>query len=377
MLRSPSPLLTLDDARVLQRLLGADVGPGLSERELDDVEARFGFRFAADHRIFLAAGLPLGSPSWPDWRHGGPENLRARLSWPVDGVLFDVRMNGFWHPAWGPRPTETKDALHVARTALAGVPRLAPIYSHRYLPAAAGTWGHPVLSVHQTDIIYYGNDLADYIRNEFTGRPSTLPRARATVAFWSYIVDGCTERALTTPHDPYATTAREAVEYLRMLALERLIGRQVDDDQLIQAGLVASVLDVEAPSLPLLAALPQREYRQASALFDQVLSELDLVSGLPADDTRISWEIARWELVRWWLRLIVIGSMAPVAGAAVIAYDGWAALAEPPALRPLADLIRNRADQQTGQQSTPAELASAIVAEAERLLASAWPPHPG
>ncbi|MGR6998797.1 hypothetical protein ACU686_12820 [Yinghuangia aomiensis] len=101
MFPSSSALLTLDDARDLQRLLGADVGPGLSEHELDDVEARFGFRFAADHRVFLAAGLPHGSPSWPDWRHGDPENLRARLSWPVDGVLFDVHINGFWHPAWG------------------------------------------------------------------------------------------------------------------------------------------------------------------------------------------------------------------------------------------------------------------------------------
>ncbi|MGR6998798.1 hypothetical protein ACU686_12825 [Yinghuangia aomiensis] len=135
----------------------------------------------------------------------------------------------------------------MARTALASAPQLVPVYSHRYLPGAAGTWGHLVLSVYQTDIIYYGNDLADYIHREFTGRPSPGPDAHATVAFWSYIVEGGTERAPTTPHDPYATTAQEAVEYLRMLALERLIGRQVDDDQLIQAGLVASVLDVEAP----------------------------------------------------------------------------------------------------------------------------------
>ncbi|MFD6969225.1 hypothetical protein [Streptomyces sp. NPDC059949] len=58
-----SPPLTLAAARDLQKMLGAEIGPGLGERELDAVEARFGFTFSADHRIFLAAGLPLGSRS--------------------------------------------------------------------------------------------------------------------------------------------------------------------------------------------------------------------------------------------------------------------------------------------------------------------------
>ncbi len=68
-------------------MLGAEIGPGLSERELDAVEAQFGFTFSADHRVFLAAGLPHGSRSWPDWRNGDPEDLAARLSRPVEGVL--------------------------------------------------------------------------------------------------------------------------------------------------------------------------------------------------------------------------------------------------------------------------------------------------
>ena len=40
---------------------------------------------------------------------------------------------------------------------------------HRYLPAGRGNYGHPVLSIYQTDIIVYGTDLADYIDNEFGG----------------------------------------------------------------------------------------------------------------------------------------------------------------------------------------------------------------
>ncbi|MBD0693251.1 hypothetical protein [Streptomyces sp. CBMA123] len=189
MINPPPAPLTLEAARDLQRLLRTEIGPGLSERELDDVEAGFGFRFAPDHRVFLSAGLPRGNRNWPDWRNGDPEELRGRLSWPVEGVLFDVEHNGFWDSAWGSKPDAATDALRVARAELAAVPQLVPVYSHRYLPGPEGGAGHPVLSVYQTDIIYYGNDLADYIHREFTGRPTDLSRARTTVAFWAGFVD--------------------------------------------------------------------------------------------------------------------------------------------------------------------------------------------
>ncbi|GGR50758.1 hypothetical protein WEB32_00535 [Streptomyces netropsis] len=372
--QSPPPL-TLEAARVLQNLLRAKIGPGLSERELDAVEARFGFTFSADHRVFLAAGLPHGSRRWPDWRNGEPEDLASRLSQPVEGVLFDVEHNGFWHPAWSPRPAETSDALQIARSELATVPQLIPVYSHRYLPGTAGKWGHPVLSVHQTDIIFYGNDLADYIRHEFTGRASRLP-AHATVGFWSYFIGGGPGIDVTapTPHTPYAVSAQEAVEYLRMLALERLIGRQHYPHQLVEAGLTALVLGVETESLPLLAGLSRTEHESADVLFDQVLAELGLTVGLPADDTGIPWEAARWELVRWWLRMIVNGSLDPGAGGDVITYEGWSVLARPRSLQPFADKVDAYDDWEAMRHGTREQPAAAIVAEAERLLAGPWPP---
>ncbi|MEU4115255.1 hypothetical protein AB0F71_12260 [Kitasatospora sp. NPDC028055] len=373
MVPAPPPTLTLEAAGELQRRLHAEIGPGLGERELDDVEARFGFRFAADHRTFLAAGLPHGSRCWPDWRHGDPDDLRARLTAPVEGVLFDVEHNGFWHPLWGPKPDGTREALRIARAELATVPQLVPVYGHRYLPGTAGESGHPVLSVHQTDLMYYGNDLAHYVRNEFTGRPGTLSRVRTTVAFWSYFVDG--ETTFTTPHDPYAVTAREAVEHLRMLALERLIGRRVDEDQLVRTGLTAEALGVEAPSLPLLAGLPYGDRGRAPELFDRVLAELGLTAGLPGKDTGHPWEAARRELVHWWLRLIVNGGTAPTVGAEVIAHGGWGALGRPRALWPLVTLDVG-CDGPTGERiRTFEELGAAIVAEAERLLAGPWSPH--
>ena len=71
--------------------------------------------------------------------------------------------NAFWHPSWGQRPADTEQALSAARQHLSRAPKMIPVWGHRYLPAGRGTYGHPVLSIYQTDIIIYGTDLADYI----------------------------------------------------------------------------------------------------------------------------------------------------------------------------------------------------------------------
>ena len=182
-----------DAARKLARTGRCQIGPGLTEAEFARIEQDHGFEFADDHRAFLAAGLPLGTPApgrrhnpWPDWRDGDPGDLRDRLDWPAEGVLFDVEENTFWHPGWGERPADTSAALETARQYLSQVPTMVPVSSHRYLPAGRGTYGHPVLSIYQTDIIVYGTDLADYIDCEF-GRLSISAdwSPPPMVAFWS------------------------------------------------------------------------------------------------------------------------------------------------------------------------------------------------
>lgn len=63
-----------------------------------------------------------------------------------------------------------------------------PIYGHRYLPTVPSMGGNPVLSVYQTDIIYYGNDLLDWFSYEF--QRSSVEREPRRVRFWSWFVDG-------------------------------------------------------------------------------------------------------------------------------------------------------------------------------------------
>jgi len=289
----PEPL-THEAATALLADLPTEIGPGLSDAELEAVESRYGFTFADDHRVFLKAGLPLGR-SWPDWRDGDTHDLRGRLDAPAAGVLFDIGHNGFWYPGWGERPKDRKAALGLAREHLLDVPQLVPVFGHRYLPAGTGQSGHPVLSVMQTDIIYYGNHLADYLRHEFGGAAADLSRTRASVPFWSYFLGETgmpREIVITTPHDPYAVSADEAVDHLRMLAIEQRLGRMVGSDQLIQAALVALVLDVDTPALRVLAGLTRNEESRARALFVQVIDELDLAPAIPNTQPA-----ARWALI--------------------------------------------------------------------------------
>lgn len=177
-----------------------EIGPGLTGAEFSRIEQDYDFEFADDHRAFLASGLPLNRPPvqgqtrhkpWPDWRNGDPGDLHEQLGWPVEGALFDVGHNALWHPSWGQRPADASQALSTARRHLSQAPKMIPVYAHRYLPAGRGTYGHPVLSIWQTDIIIYGTDLADYINHEFTGLedgPSPDWVRPPMVPFWSEFI---------------------------------------------------------------------------------------------------------------------------------------------------------------------------------------------
>ncbi len=163
-----------------------DLDPGLTDREVESAQDRYGFTFVPEHREFLQHRLPVGH-GWPDWR-GMPPAVRERLDWPVEGVLFDVA-HGFWHRSWGPRPESAAEAADAARAHLADVPKLVPVYSHRYVPAAPVHGRPPVFSVHQTDVIHYGANLDDYLEHEFLGTLDPLLVPDTRIRFWDDLVE--------------------------------------------------------------------------------------------------------------------------------------------------------------------------------------------
>ena len=144
---------------------GVTFEPGLSDHECEHIEHQFGFRFPPDLRSLLQFALPV-SAGFYDWRHGPEEKLRERLAWPLDGICWDIEHNGFWVKAWGPKPMELEARFAIARERLAEAPRLIPVNGHRFIPDRPHEPGNPVFSVWQTDIIYYGFDLADYLARD-------------------------------------------------------------------------------------------------------------------------------------------------------------------------------------------------------------------
>jgi hypothetical protein len=183
-------------AESIQRLVagGVRLDPGLSDVEVSRVQDRLGFVFGPEHREFLQSALPVGK-WWPDWRNDLGDELPGRLDWPIDGVIFDVHQNGFWPASWGDRPEGKDDREREARARLAGVPRLVPVYSHRCLASDPQFKPCPVFSVHQTDVVFYGDNLLDYVAHEFRVPPLN-PSERTHVPFWSDLSEGAENRDL-------------------------------------------------------------------------------------------------------------------------------------------------------------------------------------
>lgn len=158
--------------------------PGLSDSEVASVEYHFGFRFPPDLRAFLQTGLPKGQ-EFPDWRRSDRAELGEWLDRPRQGIEFDIKHNAFWLSEWGDRPSALADACRIASDRITGAPKLIPIYGHRMMPDEPRKAGNPVFSVHQTDIIPYGNDLLHYLREEFgVAKWWTPPSEPRPIRFW-------------------------------------------------------------------------------------------------------------------------------------------------------------------------------------------------
>jgi hypothetical protein len=187
-------------ASVLRLLASARIklDPGLSNTELDEVERRFTIRFPPDLRELLAAALPVDL-GFPNWRTGqqhhknwdGSIEVRSLddvLTDPLEGILFDAE-HGFWPEWWTPRPDSLEDRKREIKRRIRAAAPLIPVYGHRYIPSDPSEPGNPVLSVHQSDIIYYGSNLEDYFYNEFTKRPFAIKLTDTRqVPFWTDFV---------------------------------------------------------------------------------------------------------------------------------------------------------------------------------------------
>jgi hypothetical protein len=157
---------------------------GLSEPEIATIEQRYHLRFPPDYRLFLqvlhsvdrplvgaryADGTtmtPRLAPSFYNWQTD-TEAIERAYEWLVEGLFFDVQHNNLWPQNWGAKPLTPEAQEARVRELVNAAPKLIPVFTHRYLLAEPCDTGNPVLSIYQSDLIVYGDDLYSYFLEEF------------------------------------------------------------------------------------------------------------------------------------------------------------------------------------------------------------------
>ncbi|MNI63440.1 hypothetical protein D3C73_1188120 [compost metagenome] len=106
-------------------------------------------------------------------------------------MLFDVKHNNFWIKEWGSKPDDFESAKNICTEHYLKAPKLIPIYSHRYIPQTPLEAGNPMMSVYQTDIIYYGENLNSYLLVEFNLKKydEIIFESIKRIPFWSDIIE--------------------------------------------------------------------------------------------------------------------------------------------------------------------------------------------
>jgi hypothetical protein len=186
-----------------QRLIGNQIPvrygvPGLSSAEIASIEAQLGFRLPDDFAYLFRHLQDPGRILFP-WSNFRKQEYDEKTRWVLKGIESSIRLTNFWLERWGNRPALISGAIEIARRDFDSWPKLLPIYAHRFLPAEPCRSGNPVFSIMQTDIIYYGVDIAHCLVNEFVDHDyarHTRAQDIRRVPIWSDLVEWRSQRSL-------------------------------------------------------------------------------------------------------------------------------------------------------------------------------------
>jgi hypothetical protein len=151
------------------RQKGVDFEAGLSGGEFNKIQQIYKIRFPQELHEMLSLALPIsdGFYKWRDFSNENVEFIRCVLIKPLTGLLSDLADGYLWCDDWGKRPPDDESAKKTLIENYNKAPQLVPVFSHRYIPFIVNEIEIPVLSVMGSDIIYYGENLIDYLEIEF------------------------------------------------------------------------------------------------------------------------------------------------------------------------------------------------------------------
>lgn len=139
---------------------------GLSSEDVTKIQNELGFMLPEDFVYLLQNIQDSGGVLFP-WSKFEKKKYDEKIEWVIHGIKFDVEKNALWLSRWGERPEDLSAAYEIVEKDFSTWPKLLPIFGHRFLAAEPCQNGNPVFSIMQTDIIYYGANLAHYLLNEF------------------------------------------------------------------------------------------------------------------------------------------------------------------------------------------------------------------
>src|SRR5262245_17285956 len=165
--------------------------PGLSPAGIASIEAQLGFPLPDDFAYLFQNIRDPGRVFFP-WVSFKKQDYDDRIRWILQGIEFDIEHAKFWMDRWGRRPSALSAALDIARKDFETWPKLLPISGHRFLAAEPCCPGNLVFSIKQTDIVYYGANLAHYLVHEFVDHDNarhTRAQEIRKIRLWSDLVE--------------------------------------------------------------------------------------------------------------------------------------------------------------------------------------------
>lgn len=165
---------------------GVEFEKGLSEQEINRIKHEYSIKFPQELKDFYMTALPI-SKGFYNWRNFNLENIKyikEAMNRPINDI-YEMADEVYWCDEWGDEPSEI-DQIEIVRGLLKRAPILIPIYSHRYFPAI-NSENIPVFSIHDTDIVCYGENLLSYFEIEFgEKKQSNINYSMLTyIPFWS------------------------------------------------------------------------------------------------------------------------------------------------------------------------------------------------
>lgn len=174
----------------LLKTCGIKFESGLTMDEILKIEKLYAIQFPKSLRDFLMTGLPIskGFYNWRNFELNNIEFIKSIIYKPlkdIDGLAEEV----YWCEEWGEEPISIADKVKSVRERLKKAPTLLPLFSHRYMPETVDD-RPPVISVHGVDIIYYGENLEDYLEVEFGEKEQDEINFEriSPIPFWSEIM---------------------------------------------------------------------------------------------------------------------------------------------------------------------------------------------